>query len=115
MIVSDVSIPSKSVVELTVSRPRPLSTLSVVAEALPPFRCRSHAISRRLSCGNIVAIWSTCAGFMRGAERAGVTPACVLDGLLRYHRDARKMTTRKTRTWGMLIDCSVMVAGRVRW
>jgi len=115
VVVSNVSISRRLVVELTVSRPRPLSTLSVVAEALPPFRCRSHAISRRLSCGNIVAIWSICAGFMRGAERAGAACAWVPDGLLRYHRDARKMTTRKTRTWGRLIDCSVMVAGRVRW
>jgi hypothetical protein len=44
---------------------------------------------------------------MRAAVRLGV--ACVADGLLRYHRETRKMTTRKTRTWGMLIDCSAML------
>lgn len=33
-----------------------------------------------------------------------------VEGLLKYQREARKMTTRKTTTWGMLMDCSAMVA-----
>lgn len=40
-----------------------------------------------------------------GCTRVLVAP----EGLLKYHRDARKMTTRKTRTCGMLMDCSAMV------
>ena len=46
----------------TLSNPLPLNTLSVVACTLPPFRCRSHCISLLLSCGNICAICSMCAG-----------------------------------------------------
>ncbi len=46
----------------TVSNPPLASTLSVVAATLPPFRCKSHIISRRPSCGNIFAICSTSAG-----------------------------------------------------
>lgn len=51
--------------KLTGSRPRPDNTLSVVAGTLPLLRCRSHMISRRLSWGNIWAIWSTWAGVNR--------------------------------------------------
>jgi len=47
------------------SSPRPPSILSVVAVTLPPFRCRSHMISRRFSCGNIWDICSTCAAVKR--------------------------------------------------
>jgi hypothetical protein len=101
---------------LTVSSPRPLNTRSVVAAAFPPFRCRSHAISRRLSCGNICAMSSICRWFRRGvAARVEVGRVPWADGLLKYQRMARKVTTRKTRTWGMLIDCSVMVALCVVW
>lgn len=39
-----------------------------------------------------------------------LVPDGEVEGLLKYHREARKMTTRKTRTWGMLMDCSAMVA-----
>jgi hypothetical protein len=100
----------------TVSSPRPLNTRSVVAAAFPPFRCRSHAMSRRLSCGNICAMSSICRWFRRGAAaRVEVGRVPWADGLLKYQRMARKVTTRKTRTWGMLIDCSVMVALCVVW
>ena len=47
----------------TASSPPLDSILSVVAATLPPLRCRSHMISLLPICGNIVAIWSTCAGF----------------------------------------------------
>ena len=43
----------------TLSRPRPPSTRSDVAATLPPFLCRSHMMSLRLSCGNICATCST--------------------------------------------------------
>jgi len=87
----------------------PLSALSVVAATFPPFLLRSQAISRRLSCGNMLATWSICAGFMR-ARAVCVCVGLMLEGLLKYQRTARKVTTRKTRTWGMLIDWEGIVA-----
>lgn len=46
------------------------SILSVVAFTLPPFRCRSHMISRRPIWGNIAATCSTSAGLAaRGLVR----------------------------------------------
>ncbi len=51
--------------KLTGSSALPIRILSVVACTLPRFRCKSHIISRRLICGNICAIWSTCAGVKR--------------------------------------------------
>jgi hypothetical protein len=49
----------------TTSRPLPLSILSVVATTFPPFRCRSHIILRRDTCGNICCILSTSASLAR--------------------------------------------------
>lgn len=49
----------------TTSRPLPLSILSVVATTFPPFRCRSHIIFRRDTCGNICCILSTSASLAR--------------------------------------------------
>lgn len=98
------------VIIYTVSNPLPPSIRSVVAAALPPFRCKSHAMSRLLSCGNICATWSICAGFMRGVERWEVARVCGAEGLLKYHRMARTVTMRKTMTCGMFMDCSAMVA-----
>jgi hypothetical protein len=51
--------------ELTTSKPRPLNILSVVATTFPPFRCRSHMILRRETCGNICCILSTSASLAR--------------------------------------------------
>ena len=57
---------------LTGSSCLPINTLSVVACTLPLFRCRSHMISLRFSCGNICDICSTCAAVkrrpLRGAD-----------------------------------------------
>lgn len=50
---------------LTTSNPRPLNILSVVATTFPPFRCRSHMILRRETCGNICCILSTSASLAR--------------------------------------------------
>jgi hypothetical protein len=47
---------------------------------------------------------------MRIGARLGAARVPVAVGLLKYHRMARKVTTRNTRTCGMLIDCSAMVA-----
>lgn len=54
----------------------PMSILSVVDCTLPLFRCKSHMISLRLSCGNIWDIWSTCAGVNLSP---GVVPLGLLD------------------------------------
>lgn len=94
----------------TISSPLPPSIRSVVAAALPPFRCKSHAMSRLLSCGNICATWSICAGFMRVVERWGVARVWGAEGLLKYHRMARTVTMRNTMTCGTFMDCSAMVA-----
>jgi hypothetical protein len=98
---------------LTVSKPLPPSTRSVVADAFPPFLCRSQAMSLLLSCGNICAIWSIWAGFIGRAVRLGAARVPASDGLLkcRYHRTARKVKTRKTRTCGMLMLCCAMAVG----
>ena len=48
----------------TKSNPPPPSIRSLVAATLPPLRCRSHIISRRLTCGNMEASWSTCWGLI---------------------------------------------------
>lgn len=47
------------------SKPRPLKILSVVATTFPPFRCRSHMMLRRETCGNICCILSTSASLAR--------------------------------------------------
>jgi hypothetical protein len=93
-----------------VSKPLPLSPLSIVAATLPPFLCKSHAMSRLLSCGSISATWSICAGLTRAAARfaAARVPGAAAVGLLRYHRTARKVTTMNTSTWGTLMLCSAM-------
>jgi len=95
--------------KLTVSNPRPLNTRSVVAATIPPFLCRSHAISLLFNCGNMLAIWSMCAGLIRTARfvPAGRVPAAA--GFARYHRMARTETMMKTMSCGMLSVCSAMV------
>jgi hypothetical protein len=95
--------------ELTLSRDLPLSTLSVVAAAFPPFLCRSHAMSLLFSCGNIWAIVSICAGSMR-VERVALGRVPFAEGLLEYQRYTRKATTANTMTCGMLMLCSAMFA-----
>ena len=94
----------------TVSKPLPLNALSVVAATFPPFLWRSHAMSLLLNCGSISATWSICAGFTRTAARfaAARVPGAASADLLRYHRETRKMTTTKIRTWGTLTLCSAM-------
>jgi hypothetical protein len=101
-------------VMLTVSKPLPFSPLSIVAATFPPFRCKSHAMSRLLSCGSISATWSICAGLTRGAARfaAARVPGAAAVGLLRYHRTARKVTTINTSTWGTLMLCSAITSAR---
>lgn len=94
--------------ELTVSKPRPLRTLSVVAARLPPFRVRSHAICRRSNCGNICTSWSTCTAVTAGARRPPVGCAGPGPGL-RYHRIAKYETRRKTTICGMFSVCSAMM------
>jgi len=46
------------------------STFSVVACTLPPLRTRSHSMSRRASCGNIMATCSILSGGMGRPLRA---------------------------------------------
>jgi len=101
-------------VKHTDSNPLPPNTRSVTACTLPPFRCKFHNISRRLSCGNIWEICSTCAGLTRLAAPCRPEPgACVLscpeaeDALReRYHRMARKPMKATMRSCGMLSVCS---------
>ena len=92
----------------TLSRDLPLSTLSVVAAAFPPFLCRSHAMSLLLSCGNICAMVSIWAGLIR-TERLATGRVPFAEGLLEYHRYTRKATTANTRTCGMFMLCSAML------
>ena len=60
----------------TVSSLPAVKIRSVVAATLPPFRDKSHMISRLGTCGNIAATCSTCCAFTglvpdRGAESEG--------------------------------------------
>lgn len=92
---------------LTASKPRPERTLSVVAATLPPFRCRSHMISRVLNCGNIWDICSTWAGsttFPRARPRA--LGGLLSSSRLKNHRNTKKETTARVRSEGMLRDGS---------
>lgn len=84
------------------SKPLPPKTLSVVAATFPPFRCRSHAIALRSSCGNIADTWSTLltSTCRSREEELGVDDA----GLLRNHRIARKPTSATAMSCGMLIE-----------
>ena len=47
---------------------------------------------------------------MRGAAWVPAAREPSADGLLRYQRATKNVTTRKTSTWGMLMDCSAMAA-----
>ena len=97
--------------KLTTSNPRPLKILSVVAATLPPFRCKSHIISRVFNCGNIWDICSTCAGstaFPRARLRPP-PPEPPLPGSLsrlKNHRMTKKETTARVSSDGMLRDGS---------
>jgi hypothetical protein len=95
---------------LTTSSPLPPNTLSVVAARLPPFLCKSHAMSLRSSWGNMCAIWSICAGLIL-TVRAGlaVDRAPVPAGFDRYHRIARTETIMKTMSCGTFSVCSAML------
>jgi hypothetical protein len=66
-------------------------------------------MSLLLSCGNIWAIVSICAGSIR-VERFAVGRVPFAEGLLEYQRYTRKATTAKTMTCGMLMLCSAMFA-----
>ncbi len=92
---------------LTASKPRPERTRSVVAATLPPFRCRSHMISRVLNCGNIWDICSTWAGsttLPRARPRA--LGGLLSSSRLKNHRITKKETTARVRSEGMLRDGS---------
>lgn len=92
------------------SSPRPLRIRSDVPATLPPLRCRSQAMLRRSSCGNMELIWVICAG---STARLREEPLLLLPpeeedmGLLRYQRMAKKPTSATARSWGMLIEVSV--------
>lgn len=89
------------------SKPRPERTRSVVAATLPPFRCRSHIISRVLNCGNIWDICSTWAGsttLPRARPRA--LGGLLSSSRLKNHRITKKETTARVRSEGMLRDGS---------
>ena len=80
---------------------------------MPPLRCRSQAMLRRSSCGNMALTWEIWAGstarllreepamllLLPGAEEPG--------GLLKYQRMAKKPTRATARSCGMLIEVSV--------
>lgn len=100
--------------ELTLSKPLPLNALSVVIAMFPPFRCRSHAISRRSSCGNICASCSTCAGFTLSCrDDLADEEEEVEDGEKKYHRRAKKVISRTAISCGILRVCSDIVCARV--
>lgn len=93
--------------KLTISKPRPLKILSVVAATLPPFRCKSHIISRVFSCGNICDICSTWAGSTACPRaRVRLPPAPGSSSRLKNHRITKKDTTAKVRREGILREGS---------
>jgi hypothetical protein len=83
---------------LTVARVPPESTRSLVAATLPPLRCRSQAMARRSSWGNIWASCSTAArsmalprvereeelGYAAGMLVEGFDDGCEKSGGLEY-------------------------------
>ena len=128
--------------ELTLSKPLPLNTRSVVAAMLPRFRCSSQAISRLSSCGNICASCSTCAGFTRLWRERPLDVDDEVEDVLelepepepesgleeeKYQRRAKKVMSRTAISCGIFRVCSDIVDvcmrslffyfcdGRVRW
>lgn len=95
--------------ELTTSKPLPVSTLSVVAATLPPFRCKSQIMSRLFSWGNICDICSTCSGSttLPGARPCApaLEPPAPLSRL-KNHRITKNETTARVRSEGILIEGS---------
>lgn len=92
---------------LTVSSPRPVNILSVVAATLPPFLCKSHMISLRFNCGNICDICSTWAGsIMRPRERPAPFAPPLLPSRFKNQRITRKETTANVSKEGMLMEGS---------
>lgn len=95
--------------QLTVSNPLPVKILSVVAATLPPFRCKSHISSLRVSCGNICARWSSCTG---STVWVPVLPLCELLSFCedvrdeKNHRKTKNETTAKVMSEGMLTEGS---------
>jgi len=87
------------------SKPLPLSILSVVATTFPPFRCKSHMILRRETCGNICCILSTSASLARMLFAEVELRFCdedVLDEKKKY-RIASAPSTSIMSSWGRFI------------
>lgn len=92
-----------TVEKLTTSSPLPPRILSVVAATLPPFRWRSHIISRRPTCGNMELICSTCAG--SAPRRLGDgrdEEEEEEEGEKKKYRTVKKTRARTSRREGML-------------
>jgi hypothetical protein len=92
---------------LTTSNPRPFSILSVVATTFPPFRCRSHMMLRRATCGNICWMRSTSAS---RAARADDEPRGSDDAPdeKKKYRTARPPRRSTRRSCGRLMVWSVV-------
>lgn len=98
---------------LTGSKPRPASTLSVVACTLPLFRCRSHMISRLLNCGNICNTCSTCAAEnLKVCDEAGVE---LLDRAAKKYLYEKNMITPTIIRDGIEIVASSSTAIVIEW
>ena len=87
---------------LTVSKVPRLNTRSVVAATLPPFRCKSHMISRREIWGNICEICSTSAGFAVRDRGEAVDEEA---GVKKKYRTARAERAARRRRDGMDSVC----------
>lgn len=101
----------------TTSNPLPLNILSVVATTFPPFRCRSHIIFRRDTCGNICCILSTSASLARMLFADVAFRLCEDDAELdekKKYRIARPPSRSSISSCGIFIVCSSMVGAVVR-
>lgn len=91
-------------VALTMSKPPPTNTRSLVAAMLPPFRCRSQAMALRSSWGNMAAICSTCWTLMVRCRELAGTAVPVLaegEGARKKKWRMRKAVRRRMRpSWG---------------
>jgi hypothetical protein len=91
----------------TGSKPLPVNIRSVVAGTEPLFRCRSHMMSRRFSCGNMAETCSTCAAVKRRPLLRPLldAPAPADDDV--HHRYVKNITAVTKRREGIeIVACS---------